>query len=112
MRTYVERGPSAATSARRRGGREDNAVHKIWGYAALLLLAGALPARAARCPSLADIQLAAEQACRQVQFTCMPQLKCDVPPEPQIVCAPRHCRVKAGVEVCRGCMVVRPLPTP
>ncbi|HSV08272.1 MAG TPA: hypothetical protein VLI07_17285 [Candidatus Binatus sp.] len=87
-------------------------MHKIWGYAALLLLAGALPARAARCPSLADIQLAAEQACRQVQFTCMPQLKCEVPPEPQIVCAPRHCRVKAGVEVCRGCMVVRPLPTP
>ena len=101
---------SCSEGARRRGGREDRLVHKIWGYATLLLLAGAPPARAARCPSLADIQLVAEQACKQVQFTCMPQLKCEVPPEPQIVCAPGRCRVKAGVSVCRGCMVVRPLP--
>ena len=84
----------------------------IWGCAAVLILAGVMPARAAKCPSLADIELVAERACRQVQFTCTPVLKCEVPPTPQIVCAPRRCRVHAGVEVCRGCTVVRPLSTP
>ena len=78
----------------------------------MLVLAGALPARAVKCPSLADIELVAERACRQVQFTCAPQLMCEVPPQPQIVCAPGRCRIRVGVEVCRGCTVVRPLSAP
>jgi hypothetical protein len=87
-------------------------MKQIWRCAAVLVLAGALPARAGKCPSLADIELVAERACRQVQFTCAPQLKCEVPPAPQIVCAPRRCRVRAGAAVCRGCTVVRPLSAP